>query len=177
MESFIASIMMFGFNFQPRGWMYCDGRLLPIAQYTAVFSLLGTTFGGNGQTTFGLPDFRGRVPVGMGQGPGLPMVNWGEVGGTPSMTLTINQMPAHIHLAATTAGVSSSNPTSDEAAGNVLANTATNFYAGANTVSGNLGGVSTTIQPAGGSQPFDMHQPYLGTNYCICMEGIFPSRN
>lgn len=177
MESFIASIMMFGFNFQPRGWMYCDGRLVPISQYTAVFSLLGTTFGGNGQTNFGLPDLRGRVPVGMGQGPGLQPVQLGEMAGTPSMTLTINQMPAHTHGAATTVGVSSSNPSSDEAAGNVLANTATNFYAAANTASGGLGAVSTSIQPAGGSQPFDMHQPYLGINFCICMEGIFPSRN
>ena len=98
-EPFIAEIILFAGNFAPRGWAFCQGQILSIAQNTALFSILGTTFGGDGQTTFALPDLRGRVPVGLGQGPGLPNVNLGEVGGEPTHTLINTEMPAHSHPA------------------------------------------------------------------------------
>src|ERR1041385_1895796 len=96
---FLGAICMFGFNFAPRGWAFCNGQILSIAQNTALFSLLGTTYGGNGQTTFALPDLRGRVPVGTGQGPGLPSIQLGEVSGEPTHTLIITEIPAHNHQA------------------------------------------------------------------------------
>ncbi len=170
----MAIIKLFAGNFQIRGWAFCAGQILSIAQNTALFSLLGTTYGGNGQTTFALPDFRGRVPVGVGQGPGLPPVSLGEVSGTPTHTLIITEMPAHNHL------LSASNAngnTNTPGAGVVPAklvdsrNNALNSYS--NAANTTMGG--TTI--AGGSQPHNNMQPYLGMNYLICMEGIYPSRN
>src|SRR5215204_6703487 len=98
MEPFLGMIQTFGFNFAPRGWAMCDGSIMSIAQNTALFSLLGTTYGGNGQTTYALPDLRGRVPVGTGQGPGLPSIILGEVSGEPTHTLITTEMPAHQHL-------------------------------------------------------------------------------
>lgn len=177
MEGYLAQIIMFAGNFAPRGWAYCQGQILSIAQNTALFSLLGTTYGGNGQTTFGLPDFRGRVPVGTGQGPGLPNIDLGEMAGEPTHTLITTEMPAHAHTATATVSVSSANANTEEPAGNLLATQADNFYAPVNTANGNLGGVSTTIGNTGGSQPHNNMQPYLGMNLVICMEGIFPSRN
>ena len=177
MEGYIAQIIMFAGNFAPRSWAFCQGQLLSIAQNTALFSLLGTTYGGNGQTTFGLPDFRGRMPIGTGQGPGLPSIDLGQVAGSPSVTLLITNMPAHNHTATTTVGVTSLNASSEEPAGNIPATQVNNFYAPANTANGSLGGVSTTVGIAGGSQPFDNHPPYLGMNFVICLEGIYPSRN
>lgn len=177
MEGYIAQIIMFAGNFAPRSWAFCQGQLLSIAQNTALFSLLGTTYGGNGQTTFGLPDFRGRIAIGTGQGPGLPNMSLGQQGGAASVTLTINNMPAHNHTAVTTVGATSLNASSEEPAGNIPATQVNNFYAPANTANGALGGVSTTVGIAGGSQPFDNHPPYLGMNYVICLFGLFPSRN
>ena len=167
-EPFLAQIMIFAGNFAPRGWAFCSGQILPIAQNTALFSLLGTTYGGNGQTTFALPDLRGRVPMHPGQGPGLANRNLGEVGGSESTTLTVNNMPSHNHLAsASQAGATATRPS-----GNVPS------AGGAYTAASD----GTTMNPAfiqnaGGSQPFDTHQPFLCLNYVIALEGIFPSRN
>jgi microcystin-dependent protein len=177
MEGYLAQIIMFAGDFAPRFWAYCAGQLLSIAQNTALFSLLGTTYGGNGQTTFGLPDLRGRVPVGTGQGPGLPNIVLGQTGGTPTTTLTVNQLPAHNHTATTNVAVSSANTTTEEAAGNILANQAQNFYAPVATANGSLGGATTTIGVNGGNQPVSIMQPYLGMNYVICLQGLYPSRN
>ncbi len=177
MEGYLAQIIMFAGNFAPQSWAFCYGQLQSIAQNSALFALIGTFYGGDGQTTFALPDLRGRVPVGTGQGPGLPNIDLGELSGTPSTTLTVNQMPAHNHTATTNVGVSSSNTTSEEAAGNILANQAQNFYAGSATANGSLGGVTTTVNLNGGNQPVNTMQPYLGMNYIICLYGIFPSRN
>jgi len=177
MEGYLAQIIMFAGNFAPKFWAFCAGQIISISQNTALFSLLGTTYGGNGQTTFGLPDLRGRIPVGTGQGPGLPNVNLGEVSGAPTTTLLITNMPAHNHTATTSVAVSSANTTSEEAAGNILANQAENFYAPVATANGSLGSVTTTVGVNGGNQPFNNMQPYLGMNFVICLQGIFPSRN
>jgi len=172
MEGYLAQIIMFAGNFAPRGWAYCQGQILSIAQNTAVFSLLGTTYGGNGQTTFGLPDLRGRVPVGTFQGPGLPNVVLGEQPGTATHTLINAQLPAHNHAvnAVSEAGDASTPQ------GNYLANsgaTDREYKAMGTVVQMN----SNMINPVGGNQPFSIMQPYLGMNYVICLTGFFPSRN
>lgn len=177
MEGYLAQIIMFAGNFAPNAWAYCAGQILSIAQNTALFSLLGTTFGGNGQTTFALPDLRGRVPVGTGQGPGLPNIILGEVSGTSTTTLIAANMPIHNHTATTTVAVTTVNASTEEPAGSILASQPDSFYSPANTANGSLGGVTTVVNNAGGSQPFNNMQPYLGMNYVICLEGIYPSRN
>jgi microcystin-dependent protein len=174
MEAFIGTIMAFGGNFAPRGWAFCDGRLLPISQYTAVFALLGTIYGGNGQTNFALPDLRGRVAVGMGNGPGLSPVVEGQMGGTETVTLVGTQIPVHSHtVGASTAGGSVA-PT------NAFLAVPVDSQGGVGA--GYTGSANTTLNPAtigggGGNQPHENRQPYLGVNYIICLEGIFPSRN
>lgn len=170
-EPFLGQIMLVPYNFAPRGWAFCNGQILPIAQNTALFSLLGTTFGGNGQTTFALPDLRGRAALSSGQGPGLSSYDLGQVGGTESETLTINQMPQHNHLVtANTEGSNSNSPNGavpgDTSVGNIYAT-----VLGSATM--NVGMITNT----GGSQPFALLSPYLVLNYCIALEGIFPSRN
>lgn len=238
MEYFIGEISMFGFNFAPRGWMLCAGQILSIGQYTAVFSLLGTHYNGDGQSTFGLPDLRGRTPRGMGQGPGLDLVGIGEKYGMENATLLIANLPTHNHTAqfaqnstigtakgninlqvnadadlpvsgaaklnALNTGASSS-PT--PAAGNVLATgspgkiyasaTTGNLQLGpdidlagcnatgtiSGTASGNVDipvigmGSGIAISSTGSSLPFSLMNPYLGVNFSICIEGIYPSRN
>lgn len=170
-EPFIGMIATFGFNFAPRGWAMCNGQLLPIAQNTALFSLLGTTYGGNGQTTFALPDLRGRVPIHFGQGPGLSNYDLGQVGGTETNTLTVNQMPAHSHPATLHASTQPANDTLPT--GNYLADGGA--YQSATNTQMNAGAV--TNGNSGGNQPTPNIQPYLAINTCIALEGIFPSRN
>ena len=170
-EPFIGQIIMAGFNFAPRGYAFCAGQLLSIAQNTALFSLLGTTYGGDGRVTFGLPDLRGRVPVHMGQGPGLSNYVEGQVVGTENVSLLLSQLPQHNHLvnANTTGGVATpinSFPASDGGDQATL-------YAASPT--GMMNPVMTGL--AGGSQPHNNMQPYLVTNFCIALVGIFPSRN
>ncbi|BEP91904.1 tail fiber protein [Acidovorax sp. A79] len=175
----IAEIRMFAGNFAPRGWALCNGQLLSISQNTALFSLLGTTYGGNGQTTFGLPDLRGRVPVGTGQGPGLSLVDLGEVSGSPTHTLNSTEMPAHTHAAptipaSTTLGtVQEPGPLAIPAGSNQR----NAQYAASSTANTQLAMSSATTGSTGGNQPFSVMQPYLGLNYIIALEGIFPSRN
>jgi microcystin-dependent protein len=181
MEGTLAEIRMFAGNFAPRGWQLCNGQLLSIAQWTAVFALVGTTYGGNGQTTFGIPDFRGRTALGTGQGPGLPVVDLGEMAGTQSVTLLATNMPAHTHPL--TGAV---NPTANNDGTGLTGNPA----AARLGVSGNLFTTSTAEQvnmaPAastlalgitGGNQPFSNIPPYTGIQYIFCVEGIFPSRD
>jgi len=191
MDPLLATILLWPVNFNPRGWAYCQGQLLSIAQNTALFSLLGTIYGGNGQTTFALPDFRSRVPVGVGQGPGLSNYDLGQVGGTESVVLTINQMPAHNHSVSVTVTVSASNAQATDSVPTASINTPAAPYdtlnaaaiAGYNNQAPNTplnigGGAATgTTGITGGSQPFPILQPYLAVNYIIAMEGIFPSRN
>lgn len=172
-EPFIAAIILFGGNFAPRGWAFCQGQILSIAQNTALFSLLGTTFGGNGQTTFALPDLRGRVPVGTGQGPGLPSVNLGEMSGSPTHTMIITEMPAHNHILRANAAPGDTGAP----AGAVLANSGATDreYLASGVADVSMSGQAISI--SGGSQPFSIMQPYLGLNYIIALEGIYPSRN
>lgn len=172
----MATIIMFAGNFAPKYWAYCQGQLLAISSNTALFSLLGTTYGGDGRTTFGLPDFRGRVPVGTGDGPGLSDIRLGERAGAERVTMTVAQMPAHTHQVMPKVAVSTGNATTDEPDGNVLAGTTANTYAAASTANGQLNGVSATAASTGGSQPISIVQPFLGMNFVICTQGVFPSR-
>lgn len=170
-EPFIGEIRLFGFTFAPRGWATCQGQLLAIQQNQALFSLLGTTYGGNGQTTFGLPDLRGRSAVAWGQGPGLTNIVQGETGGQENRTLNSNNLPAHTH--AVTPPVASS-ASSKNPAGNVPGFTATSASYEARP---DGAGQAFESGLAGGNQPFGIRSPFLGLNYCIALEGIFPSRN
>lgn len=176
MEGTIAQVLMFAGTFAPRYWAFCQGQILSIASNTALFSILGTMYGGDGRTTFGLPDFQGRFPVGAGQGPGQPDYQIGQPGGFEFTTLSGAQLPAHNHPVVAALAVSESNATTQEPNNNVFANTAGNSFANVSAVSNELGGVSATIQQAGGSQPISLMQPYLGMNFVICLQGVFPQR-
>lgn len=181
-EPFIGGIVMFGGNFAPRGWALCDGQLLPINQNTALFSILGTTYGGDGRTTFGLPDLRSRFPLHPGNGPGLPSYNLGQKGGAATRTLTTNQMPSHTHTATGGGGsvaVASTPGTTDDPTGNVLARPASSIptYAAPADADGTLGGGAVTIGNTGGNQSFDTMPPYQAVNFIIALVGVFPSRN
>ena len=183
MQAFIGMIALFGFNFAPREWAFCSGSILPIAQNTALFSLLGTTYGGDGRTTFGLPDLRGRAPIHFGQAPGLSPIRLGQTKGAESSTLTINQLAPHSHgvtLSAATGPATTGAP----AAGDYLAAvTETTKGAVFTYVSGtpppsptiDLGG--TAAANTGGGQAFQIRGPELAVNFSIAMQGIFPSRN
>lgn len=178
MEGYIAQILLFAGNFAPRNWAFCNGQILSIAQNTALFSLLGTTYGGNGQTTFALPDLRGRVPVGPGQGPGLSIINLGQVGGTETATLLITNMPAHNHtLSVTPRAVSEAGDTADPTNAFPANTGALDREYKASGTFVNMGAATATSGLAGNSQPFSIRNPYLGMNYIICLQGIFPSRN
>jgi microcystin-dependent protein len=181
MEGTIGEIRMFAGNFAPRTWAFCNNQIISIATNTALFSILGTTYGGNGQTTFALPDFRGRVAVGTGQGPGLANITLGQLSGSPSVTLTIGNMPAHTHALTGTVNETANNdnsglvsdPTGKRlgASGNLFTNQSGDLVNMAPPVS------TLAIGVTGGSQPFSIMPPYLGMNYIICLQGIFPSRN
>lgn len=180
-EPFIGEVKVFGFNFAPRGYMTCQGQILSIAQNTALFSLLGTTYGGNGQTTFGLPDLQGRTVVGQGQGAGLSPYSMGQLSGTESVTITTAQMPMHTH-AATGITVRIPVTTGNEdsgAAGNYIGNSPSGDGFGPTpSPTASLGApvVGGMTSVAGGSQPLGILNPYLCMNYSIAIEGIFPSR-
>jgi microcystin-dependent protein len=182
-EPFVGEVKLLGFYFPPLGYMTCQGQLLSIAQNTALFSLLGTTYGGDGQTTFALPDLQGRVPIGQGQGPGLPDYIMGEEAGTNSTTLTTANLPPHVHTAAgisvkipvSTGGVDQSSP-----AAGFLADQGTDKYSsipGANQFYGSNSTMGGQTSPTGSNFPFSITNPYLVMNFSIAIEGIFPSRN
>lgn len=173
---FVAEIRIFGFNFPPKGWATCDGQLLPISQNTALFSLLGTMYGGNGQTTFALPNLQGSAPLQQGQGPGLSLYDQGQIGGEEFVTLIDSEMPVHTHTAscANAAGTGTQlNPT-----GNIWANAGTrraavNMYA---TGPANAGMDPGTLAIAGASLPHNNMPPYLCLEFCIALQGVFPAR-
>ncbi len=180
MTPFIGQIIMFGGNFAIRGWALCDGQLLSIAQNTALFSILGTTYGGDGRTSFGLPDLRGRAPIHAGRGPGLSDYRLGQRGGAENNTLSVLQIPSHNHsLAPGTLSipVSGEDANQDEANGQYLANGS--FYH--NAPDGTYGSgplpLSGTTQNTGNNNSINNIQPYLTVNYLIALVGTFPSRN
>lgn len=167
-EPFIGEIVLFAGNFAPRGWALCNGQLLAVSQNTALFSILGTTYGGNGQTTFALPDLRGRVPMHHGTGPGLSQRDLGEAGGAETDTLNVNELPPHSHTVK-----ANINPA-------VVASPVSAVPGGGNFYKGHTDGTTmdpAMIDPTGGGQPHNNVQPYLGLNFIICLEGIYPSRN
>ncbi|MCW3070464.1 MAG: phage tail protein [Bacteroidetes bacterium] len=181
-EPYLANITIFAGNFAPRSWMFCQGQLLAIAQYDALFALIGTTYGGDGQTTFALPDMRGRIANNQGQGPGLSNYVLGQMSGTENVSLTSAQMPIHNHSQLTFTG----NPPALNAAGTT--DNPNNAFPAAATGSSNYASSDSgdALQPsscvsittvAGGSQPVNIISPYLAMNYIIAVEGIFPSRN
>ena len=169
-EPFIGEIRMFAGNFAPRGWALCDGQLLSISEYSALFSLLGTIYGGDGRTTFGLPELRGRVPMHSGSGPGLTPRSQGQRSGSEQLTLTIQNMPAHTHrLSGVDAEGDQKTP-----AGGLPARTEDNVYA-----SGGTGALMSegVVQTSGGGQPVNIVQPFLCVQYIIALQGTYPSRN
>jgi microcystin-dependent protein len=178
MEGYIGEIRMFGGNFAPGSWNFCDGSLQSIAIYTALFSIIGTIYGGDGQQTFALPDFRGRIPVGTGQGPGLPRYDLGEVSGTENATLTSQTMPMHTHSTSISIRIPAFSEQGGADPNGAILASVNNAYTNTSTDSA-LAPFSSpvTLQPVGQGIPFSIMQPYLALNYIICMEGIFPSRN
>jgi microcystin-dependent protein len=174
-DPFLAEIVMFGGNFAPRGWAFCDGQLLPIASYSALFSLLGTTYGGDGRTTFALPDMRGRVPMGPRTGPGLSTYSLGQRGGAERVVLNVNEMPGHSHVVTLMASSSNGNQTGPT--GHVLANDPREdqYSDAAPNVSMSAGAI--LVDNAGGGQSHYNLQPFLCVNFIIALQGVFPSRN
>ncbi len=172
-EPFLAEVRMVGFNFAPRGWAFCDGQILPISQNQALYSLLGTTYGGDGRTSFALPDLRGRTPIHVGSSNGTSHL-LGQKGGAETHTLGMTEMPRHDHVLQ----ASSQNGDSPIAAGNILAaSPAADIYAqnaqAANIVTMNAADVTN----AGGGQAHDNMQPFLTVSFCIALQGLYPSRN
>lgn len=171
-EPFIAEIRIFAGNFAPRGWAFCDGQLLPISQNTALFSLLGTTYGGDGKSTFALPDLQGRAPMHPGRGPGLTDRRLGERSGAETVTITEAQMPNHMHGVNVNSGPAASNNAADlffsrTTSNNVYTNVATSNA----PMSGNM------LASAGGSQAHNNMQPYLAINFILALVGLYPSRS
>jgi microcystin-dependent protein len=169
-DPFIGEIRLFAGNFAPSGWAFCQGQLLPISQDEALFALIGTTYGGDGQTTFALPNLSGRIPLHQGQGPGLSPRTIGEMAGTENVTLTSSQIPQHTHaLHANSAAATGTSPS-----GALLAATSVASY---DTGPGSTAMAAGAVGNAGGSQPHNNMAPTLALNYIICLFGIFPSQN
>lgn len=174
MEGTLAEIRIFAGNFPPRSWSFCNGSLLSIADYNALYALIGTYYGGDGQQTFGLPDLRGRIPVGVGNGSNIPFVTLGEKGGSPYATLLVSNLPPHNHLVQVNNNITGMNAS---AAANYLNSKTESGESVASVGSSGVTLNTATISNAGGGQSFENLQPYLGISYIICLEGIFPSRN
>lgn len=172
---FVAEIRIFPFNFAPKGWALCNGQLIPLSQNTALFSLLGTTFGGDGKSNFGLPDLQGNAPLAPGQGPGLSLHDLGESGGEQTVTLLESEIPAHPHsllASAHNATVNAPAPT------NSLARPNPTYIYKQPTGSAPLTTMSdNVVAPAGGDQPHNNMQPFLTLNFCIALQGVYPARS
>ena len=174
MDPFVAEVRIFPFNFSPKGWAFCDGQILPLSQNTALFSLLGTTYGGDGKSNFALPNMQGNAPMHPGQGPGLSLHDLGETGGSDTVSLLESEIPSHSHTArasSTQADVQQPTPTTSLA----RPNGAVPYVPGSPqpalvTMNGN------SLAPAGGDQPHNNMQPYLTLNFCIALQGVYPPR-
>lgn len=173
MDPFVAEVRPFAFNFPPKGWAFCAGQLLPLSQNTALFSLLGTTYGGNGTSNFALPDLQDRVPIGVGQGPGLSERRPGETGGSATVTLLTSEMPSHTHP------VRASSQAGDLRApgtGRTLAAPGNGLLYAPRSAAAPVAAHPEAAQPVGGDQPHNNLMPYLSVNYCIALQGVFPPR-
>ena len=176
-DAFIGNIILVGFDFAPRGFAFCNGQLLSIASNTALFSILGTTYGGNGTSTFALPDLRGRAALGVGDGAGLSSVRLGDLSGAESVTLTAANLPAHNHTLNVQSGQGTTGTPSASVA---LAQTALDDGTPVQSYSSaapNTTLASASLGSAGGGQPLPIRNPYLGMNYVICTNGVFPPRS
>ena len=173
-DQFVAEIRIFPFNFPPTGWAFCNGQLMPLSQNTALFSLLGTTYGGDGKSTFALPDMQGNAPMQPGQGQGLSLRDLGEMSGVESITLLVSEMPNHNHFIAAHNGdqADAQNPS----ANTCLAQSANGFAYQSVTNANVVQFAFQALSPAGGSLPHNNMQPYLTLNFCIALQGIFPQR-
>ena len=173
-DPFVAEIRIFPFNFAPKGWAFCNGQILPISQNTALFSLLGTTYGGDGKSTFALPNMQGNAPMNPGQGPGLSLHDLGETGGTQFVTLLESEIPLHPHTMSVSSQLGTENQVNVNNAGQLFAmGDGVNMYAPAN----NLTPMAFQALPvAGGDQPHNNMQPFLTLNFCIALQGVFPPR-
>jgi microcystin-dependent protein len=171
---FVAEIRIFGFNFPPKGWAFCDGQLLAISQNTALFSLLGTTYGGDGKSTFGLPDLQGIAPMQEGQGPGLSQRFLGEIGGEQSVTLLQTEMPSHAHTVQAQSGAGTLIPPTGAAWATPGAGRNLDMYHVSDGTNVQMNPFGTSI--TGGSLPHNNMPPYLCLNFCIAMQGVFPAR-
>ncbi|NTS43561.1 phage tail protein [Flavisolibacter sp. BT320] len=167
-DPFVAEIRIFPFNFAPRGWAFCNGQILPLSQNTALFALLGTTYGGDGKSNFALPDLQGNVPMHPGQGQGLSLRDLGETGGSETVTLLESEMPVHTHNLVASGQVALSNNPS----GNLPARAT--IYT--DNTSAQVQMAPTALAPAGGSLPHNNMMPYLTVNFCIALQGVFPPR-
>jgi len=173
-DPFVAEIRIFPFNFAPKGWAFCNGQLLPLSQNTALFSLLGTTYGGDGKSTFALPNMQGNAPMHPGQGPGLSLHDLGELGGTENVTLLVSEMPSHSHLVNDHAADSADTPAPGP--NFVIAKSAggTAYQSTTNTNLTNFNPLMLSV--SGGGLPHNNMQPFLTLNFCIAMQGNFPAR-
>lgn len=184
MDPFVAEIRIFPFNFAPKGWAFCDGQILPLSQNTALFSLLGTTYGGDGKSNFALPNFQGSGPIHPGQGPGLALRDLGETGGAATVTLLQSEIPSHDHGLFDANGNSqfyaagttdTDNPVNTLPAGATLGAAA--WHGGfSNLASPTQSMMSTPTEPRGGSAPHNNLAPYLTLNFCIALQGVYPPR-
>jgi microcystin-dependent protein len=178
MDPFVAEIRIFPFSFAPKGWASCDGQILPLSQNTALFSLLGTTYGGDGKSNFALPDMRGNAPMHPGQGPGLSLHDLGETGGSDTVSLLESEIPSHTH---TLMSVSAFAGTDNSPQNNVLSKATSGaplnaYVPGSPAPSPTVGMAGAAVAPAGGDQPHNNMQPYLTLNYCIALQGVYPPR-
>ena len=172
-DPFIGEIRLFGFNFAPQGWAQCNGQLLSIAQNTALFSILGTTYGGNGQTTFGLPNLQGQAPLHTGQGPGLSYRTLGEIGGEAAVTLLASEMPQHTHSAAASSAIGDQTTPASNVWAVGAGGRGQNFY----TTGSDVAMSGQALGASGASQPHNNMPPYEVLNFCICLNGVYPPRS
>jgi microcystin-dependent protein len=173
MDPFVAEIRIFPFNFAPKGWAFCDGQLLPLSQNTALFSLLGTTYGGNGQSNFALPDMQGNAPMHPGQGPGLSLHDLGEMGGSDSVTLLESEIPSHSHTTMAFAAVGNRSTPAGNSISRVTGSTP---FVPENPLPALASMSDSAVAPTGGDQPHNNMQPYLTLNFCIALQGVYPPR-